>query len=95
MEQFSPVVQRRETNDSARRRCTQVLVVDDYEDNAESMATLLRLYGHEVDTALSGTSAVNAARCGPRKWSCSTSRCLAWMVSRSPGHSAACSVHVS
>jgi len=65
MKEFSPIVRRRETNDSARRRCKQVLVVDDYEDNAESLAMLLRLDGHEVNTALSGPSAVHAARVCP------------------------------
>jgi len=65
MKDISPVVRRRVRNEQARRRPAQVLLVDDYEDNAESMATLLRLYGHEVDTALSGTSAVNAAQVQP------------------------------
>ena len=40
----------------------RVLVVDDYPDNAESMAMLLRLYGHEVETALSGPAALESAR---------------------------------
>lgn len=40
----------------------RVLVVDDYPDNAESMALLLRLYGHEAETALSGTAALESAR---------------------------------
>ena len=43
-------------------RGVHVLVVDDYPDNAESMAVLLRLYGHEVETALSGPSALESAR---------------------------------
>ena len=43
-------------------RGVRVLVVDDYPDNAESMALLLRLYGHEAETALSGPAALEAAR---------------------------------
>jgi CheY-like chemotaxis protein len=48
-----------------RRRGLHVLVVNDYADNVESMAMLLRLYGHEVDTALGGRAAVEAARAHP------------------------------
>jgi CheY-like chemotaxis protein len=43
-------------------RGVRVLVVDDYPDNAESMAVLLRLYGHEAETALSGPAALASAR---------------------------------
>ena len=43
-------------------RVVSVLVVDDYPDNVASMAMLLRLYGHEVDTALGGPAALRAAR---------------------------------
>jgi CheY-like chemotaxis protein len=39
-----------------------VLIVDDYPDNVNSMALLLRMYGHEVDTALSGRAALLQAR---------------------------------
>jgi CheY-like chemotaxis protein len=42
-------------------RGVRVLVVDDYPDNADSMA-LLRLHGHEVETALSGQVALASAR---------------------------------
>src|SRR5580704_6724449 len=42
-----------------------VLVVNDYADNVESMAMLLRLYGHEVQTALGGPAALRAARANP------------------------------
>jgi CheY-like chemotaxis protein len=42
---------------SGRRR---VLVVDDNVDHAESMATLLRLEGHEVHTAYDGLKALDA-----------------------------------
>ena len=40
----------------------RVLVVDDYPDNAESLGMLLRLFGHEVATALDGAAALQAAR---------------------------------
>jgi CheY-like chemotaxis protein len=43
-------------------RGVRVLVVDDYPDNAESMAMLLRLYGHEAETALAGPAALESAR---------------------------------
>ena len=43
----------------------RVLVVDDYADSVDSMATLLRLYGHEVETALGGSAALRAARANP------------------------------
>jgi CheY-like chemotaxis protein len=43
------------------RRAVRVLVVDDYPDNVESMALLLRLYGHEVEVALGGPAALRAA----------------------------------
>jgi PAS domain S-box-containing protein len=44
---------------TARRR---VLVVEDNVDAAESVATLLRLFGHEVRTVYDGPSALEAAR---------------------------------
>jgi CheY-like chemotaxis protein len=48
------------------QRCgVRVLVVNDYADNVESMAMLLRLYGHEVETALGGPAALRAARANP------------------------------
>src|SRR5262245_48206052 len=40
----------------------RVLVVDDYPDSAEGMARLLWLYGHEVDVALDGETALQRAR---------------------------------
>jgi two-component system OmpR family response regulator len=46
-------------------RGLRVLVVNDYADNVESMAMLLRLYGHEVATALGGPAALQAARANP------------------------------
>ena len=43
-------------------RAVRVLVVDDYPGTAESMATLLRLHGYEVDAARSGLTALELAR---------------------------------
>jgi len=43
---------------SANRR---ILVVDDIRDNADSLALLLRLMGHEIATAYDGLEAVEAA----------------------------------
>jgi CheY-like chemotaxis protein len=43
---------------TARRR---VLVVDDNEDAAESLAALLRIFGHEVSVALDGEQALTLA----------------------------------
>jgi len=43
-------------------RAVHVLVVDDYPDNVESMAMLLRLDGHEVAVALNGAAALQAAQ---------------------------------
>jgi len=40
----------------------RILVVDDFEDSAESLALLLRRMGHEVQTASSGAQAIEAAR---------------------------------
>jgi len=39
-----------------------ILVVDDDRDTAESMACLLRLYGHDVRIALNGNQAIDVAR---------------------------------
>lgn len=65
MKGYSSVVRRRLANDPIRRGVVQVLVVDDYVDNAESMAMLLRMHGHQVETAQSGPAAVHAARARP------------------------------
>jgi len=43
----------------------RVLVVEDEPDTAESMALLLRLYGHEVEAARDGEEAVVAAWANP------------------------------
>ena len=48
-----------------QQRGARVLVVNDYADNVESMAMLLRLYGHEVETALGGPAALRAAWANP------------------------------
>ena len=45
-----------------KRRAVRVLVVNDYPDNVESMALLLRLYGQEVEVALGGPAALRAAQ---------------------------------
>jgi CheY-like chemotaxis protein len=55
----------REMETPGHRRPVRVLVVDDYPDNAASMAMLLRLYGHEVDTALDGWEALRKAQTKP------------------------------
>jgi CheY-like chemotaxis protein len=46
----------------AASRALRVLVVNDYQDNVDSMAMLLRLYGYEVETALGGAAALKVAR---------------------------------
>ena len=51
----------KETAIAGHTRKVRVLVVDDYPDNVESLAILLRLYGHDVDTALGGAAALEAA----------------------------------
>jgi CheY-like chemotaxis protein len=45
-----------------KHRAVRVLVVNDYPDNVESMALLLRLFGHEVEVALGGPAALRAAQ---------------------------------
>jgi CheY-like chemotaxis protein len=51
-----------EPADRSQVRRLHVLVVDDQDDIAETMAILIRLYGHEVDTASSGAAALTAAQ---------------------------------
>jgi CheY-like chemotaxis protein len=51
-----------EPADRLEVRRLHVLVVDDQDDIAETMAILIRLYGHEVDTAFSGAAALRAAQ---------------------------------
>jgi CheY-like chemotaxis protein len=50
-------ISKTDTPSTARR----VLVVDDNEDAAESLAALLRLFGHEVDVAFDGEQALTLA----------------------------------
>jgi CheY-like chemotaxis protein len=50
-------ISKTDTPSAARR----VLVVDDNEDAAESLAALLRLFGHEVDVAFDGEQALTLA----------------------------------
>jgi CheY-like chemotaxis protein len=47
---------------SLKNHALRVLVVNDYRDNVDSMAMLLRLYGFDVDTAIGGAAAIAAAR---------------------------------
>ncbi len=53
----------REQGGPGQRR--RILVVDDNADAAQSLATLLRLRGHEVQVALGGREALAAARSSP------------------------------
>jgi CheY-like chemotaxis protein len=43
----------------------RVLVVEDDPDNADSLAMLLRIYGHEIHIALDGPTAIETARANP------------------------------
>ena len=47
-----------EQGHTARR----ILIVDDNRDSVDSLAKLLRLTGHEVETALDGPTGINTAR---------------------------------
>jgi PAS domain S-box-containing protein len=49
-------------NETVSIRPKKILVVDDNQDAAESLAALLRLDGHEVATAFSGPEALTAVR---------------------------------
>ena len=53
---------RHQLTPTPRRRAVRVLVVNDSPDNVESMALLLRLYGHTVEVALGGPAALRAAQ---------------------------------
>jgi PAS domain S-box-containing protein len=53
-------VQKRAGREAVTSR--RVLVADDNPDNAESLAMLLRLNGHEVETALDGIQTIEAAQ---------------------------------
>jgi len=52
----------RETGPFARPRPVRVLVVEDNVDAAESLATLLRMWGHDVRVVHDGRDAIDAAR---------------------------------
>ncbi len=54
-------VTQRQSSSGADYRSVHILVVDDYPDIVDSMALLLRLHGHEVDTALDGRTAISQA----------------------------------
>ena len=43
----------------------RVLIVEDHEDTAASLAMLLRLYGHVVEIAADGSSALRAVQASP------------------------------
>jgi two-component system CheB/CheR fusion protein len=51
-----------DSKDANPRRALRVLVADDDADTVESLATLLRLEGHEVREARGGAEAVDAER---------------------------------
>jgi PAS domain S-box-containing protein len=56
------ITQQDDTPDrAAGKACHRVLVVEDNEDAAEMMATLLRLHGHDVRVASDGPSALEVA----------------------------------
>src|SRR6185436_20118953 len=46
-------------------RIRRILVVDDNVDSAETLAEMLKLWGHEVQTAHDGPAALEAARAQP------------------------------
>jgi CheY-like chemotaxis protein len=59
--QKAPAIERREPAlPPAAKRC-RVLVVDDNIDSVESLAMLLRMMGHEVETASDGASGLEKA----------------------------------
>jgi signal transduction histidine kinase/CheY-like chemotaxis protein len=51
----------RTTHVQSRARSLKVLIVEDNKDSAETLAEILRLWGHEVRTAFDGSSALEAA----------------------------------
>lgn len=57
-----PISARIESGLGARRTGRSILVVDDNVDAATSVARLLRQWGHEVDMAFNGPSAIEKAR---------------------------------
>jgi CheY-like chemotaxis protein len=62
----------------------RILIVDDNQDAAESLAILLKLHGHQIHIAHDGLEAVEtAAQAGPT-WYCSTSACRRSTATRPP-----------
>ena len=59
-----------------------MLVVDDNVDSAESMAVLLRLYGHDVRLAHDGEAALEAALAFRPDVMFLTSTCRRWTAMR-------------
>ncbi|HLJ97668.1 MAG TPA: response regulator [Gemmataceae bacterium] len=53
------------TEDNRRCPGLRILLVEDHVVTAETMATLLRTYGHEVQVALDGVDALRAAEAEP------------------------------
>jgi CheY-like chemotaxis protein len=53
---------RHQLTPTAQRRAVRVLVGNDSPDTVESMALLLRLYGHEVEVAVGGPASLRAAQ---------------------------------
>ncbi|HVR69670.1 MAG TPA: response regulator [Vicinamibacteria bacterium] len=50
------------TPDKSGKGARRVMVVDDNQDSADTMAELIRIWGHEVRTANDGPSALECAR---------------------------------
>jgi CheY-like chemotaxis protein len=48
---------------SFRKQTMRVLIGDDNQDAADTLATVLRLWGHDVQVAYDGPSAVVVASC--------------------------------
>ena len=55
------------TGQPARGASRRILIVDDNEDGAESLAMLLQLDGHETYKAHDGVEAIDAARAAPAR----------------------------
>ena len=71
-----------------RRR---ILVADDNDDAADSLALLLELAGHEVRTAHDGARGARRRRArSSRRSSCSISACRRWTATRRRGTCAGC-----
>ncbi len=62
----------------------RLLVVDDNQDAADSLAMLLRLQGHEVRVAYSGPAALEMTKDYRRTWCSWTSGCRGWTATKWP-----------